>query len=122
MTINGRFVLRLDRLRSKVGESATKKAERVTQQIIDGVIRRSPVLTGSYRASWNVSEGYPEFKDIENRNEANPLGPPTFNVKAKAHFPKFFVTNGRGYALIIENGTYKSAPYGVARVTIASLK
>lgn len=120
--MQGSFRVDVRRVRSKIGESVTRRAERVTQRLVDAFIADSPVDTGSFRASWNVSEGYPEFKVVNGGSTEAPLGPPFFVVKAKSHFPVFFITNGQPYGQMLEHGwSHTQAPYGIVRVNIAGL-
>lgn len=123
MTMKGTFRVNTSRIRSNLGESVGKKAERVTQKLVDQFIERSPVRTGNFRASWNVSEGFPVFKMVVDGSVAAVLGPPTILVKAKQMFPVFYITNGQPYGQRLEYGWSKTqAPYGIIRVTIASLR
>lgn len=119
--MRGSFRVDVNRVRSKIGEGVTKKAERLTTRLVNGFIDLSPVASGSFRASWNVSEGVPIFKVVDGGNPDVPLPPPMFLVKAKSHFPIFFITNGQPYGQRLEHGWSKKAPYGMVRVTIAGL-
>lgn len=121
--MNGRWHLNLDRFKSRISESVQKKAERITQQLVDGFIEASPVLTGNFRASWTVSEGHPVFRYVLDGSTASVLPAPKIRVKAQAQFPVFYITNGQPYAQKIENGWSRTkAPYGVVRLTIAGMK
>lgn len=120
--MRGTFKVNISRVRSKIGEAVTAKAERITQKLVDGFIEASPVYSGSFRASWNVSEGYPDFRVVTGGSKEAPLPAPEFKIKAKTVFPVFYITNGQPYAQMLEYGwSYLQAPYGVVRVTIASL-
>lgn len=120
--ISGRWNLDINRFRSRMSESVKQKAERLTQQLVDGFIEGSPVRTGNFRAAWNVSEGFPEFKYVLEGSVANVLPPPKIMVKAKSQFPIFYITNGQPYGVVLEMGSSNQAPYGVVRVTIAGMR
>lgn len=120
--MKGYFRVDIGRIRAKLGESVTKRAERITQKLVDGFIDLSPVDSGNFRASWNVSEGYPDYVIVTNGVRGAAISAPTFTVKAKSLFPVFYITNGQPYAEALEYGWSKTqAPYGMVRITIASL-
>lgn len=117
------FRVNFKQIRDKIGESVQVKAERLTQQLVDSFIRDSPVRSGAFRASWNVSEGTPIFVTFGRvRNPVNTISAPTFKVKARSKFPVFFITNGQPYAQVLEYGSSKQAPAGIVRINIASLR
>lgn len=116
------FRVDVGRVRSRLNETVKRKAERITQFLVDGFIERSPVRTGRFRKSWNVSEGMPVFLKIDEVNVTGVLSAPKIVVKATSNFPVFYITNGQPYAQKLEYGSSKQAPYGMVRVTIASLR
>ena len=59
--IKGRLTFNRNGLRYKIEAAAKKQAVQVTQKLVNGCIKDSPVFTGSFRASWNVSEGSPIY-------------------------------------------------------------
>lgn len=108
----------------KVFEKMTvNKVEQVCRQIYDGVVKRSPVLTGSYRASWTINLGSPNFDVVSGGSATAPLSPPTFQFPSgfKLGTP-VFIANGQPYAARMETGWSKQAPAGVVRVTLAELR
>lgn len=122
--MTGRWNLRLDRFRSRIGENVKKKAERVTQELVDRFIESSPVYQGRFRAAWNVSEGRPVFVSIprDAGSPDNPLPAPRIVVRATSDFPIFYITNGQPYGVKLEYGSSDQAPHGVVRVNIASMR
>lgn len=120
--ISMKFNVNLSRLRSNLREEAKKKAIRIAQEIVNGVIARSPVLAGDYRSSWNVSEGSMEFKFNNNGNPASPTPAPAIVVSSNVALPHFYITNGAPYAQQLEKGSSTQAPLGIVRVTLASLR
>ena len=105
-----------------MGEKVKQKAERITQKLVDEFIEMSPVYRGHFRASWNVSEGAPQFKYTLGGSPSSPLSGPRFQVRSTKDFPVFFITNGAPYAKKLEYGSSEQAPYGIVRVTIASMR
>jgi len=116
------FRVDLNRIRSKVGEGVRTKAERITQQLVNGFIRDSPRWSGAFQASWNVSEGTPIFISVGRGRKPDTFAAPVIVVKAKTNFPVFFITNGQPYAQKLEYGWSDQAPMGIVRVNIASLR
>ena len=120
--MKGSFRVDIRRVRAKIGEAVTQRAERITQNLVDGFIDLSPVDTGNFRASWNVTEGFPDYVVTIGGVTGAPLQAPVFKVKAKSMFPVFYITNGQPYGESLENGWSRTqAPYGMVRITIASL-
>ena len=121
--VKGYFRVDIGRIRAKIGESVTQRAERITQKLVDGFIDLSPVDSGNFRASWNVTEGFPDYMVVTNGVRGAPLGAPEFRIKAKSLFPVFYITNGQPYGEMLEDGwSQTQAPYGMVRITIASLR
>lgn len=120
--MTGRWNLRLDRFRNRMGEAVKQKAERVTQTLVDKFVRDSPVYTGQFRGSWNVSEAKPVFIRAEGGTPNSPLGMPSIRVKATTQFPVFYITNGQPYGQKLEYGSSDQAPHGIVRVNIASMR
>lgn len=117
------FDFDISKFRSQLGEAVQKKAERITQQIVNGVIARSPVDSGAFRQSWNVSEGRPIYIQVgRGRGNGSPLPAPRITVTATTQFPVFYITNGQPYAEELENGSSGQAPAGMVRVTLASIR
>lgn len=110
-------------IKVSVFEQATvRKTRQVTRALFDGFVQRSPVDTGSFRASWNISLGAPNLKTVNHQGYTT-LPPPKFV------FPKGFklgmtiyIANGQPYAERLEYGWSQQAPTGVVRVTVASVK
>lgn len=121
--MKGQFVVNTARFRKRIGENVTRRAERITQSLVNGFIDRSPVWSGDFRASWNVSEGTPVYIERTDGKPDNPTAPPNFTVRARTQFPVFYITNGQPYAERLEYGwSHTQAPYGVVRITIAGMR
>jgi len=115
-----KFQINMDRVHAKVSKISQNSAKKLAEQIYNGVVSRSPVDSGSYRASWLVSDGVAEFVYNE-YPEGAAAPPPSFSYEPKAKFPRLFITNGAPYSKLIEYGWSEQAPQGVLRVTLASL-
>lgn len=97
------------------------QVKRYVAEIYNGVVMRSPVLTGSFRAAWTVSIGTPQFREVRNESGV-PLAPPPFVFPSGYMLGQdLFIANGQPYAERIEYGWSNQAPHGVLRVTLASV-
>lgn len=93
----------------------------VALELFSRVVRRSPVDTGFYRASHDLTLGAPSSF------VATPGGGPRTNlvpsilqgVPAQGPFPPIFISNNAPYARRLEFGHSRQAPVGVYRVTAA---
>lgn len=122
MTMQASFRVDLNRVRSRLRESVSQKAVRVAQGLLDSFISRSPVYSGNFRASWNVSEGKATYVRISSGSVYATLPPPKIKIVATNSFPVFYITNGQPYAQALEYGWSNQAPLGIIRVTLASLR
>lgn len=84
--------------------------------IFEYCVEHSPVDSGAYRASWNISEGSPEYKWVGRQpRNSRELDPPFAPKLSTLFYRTFFVTNGAPYALRLEQGWSEQAPLGVVR-------
>ena len=102
----------------RVTEAAVKS---YVKAIFTGAVNRSPVYTGSYRASWRIGVGSPDGSTTTGGNPVVPLPRPTF------YWPKeyklgetVYVSNNQPYAFDIERGHSQQAPGGVLALAVAS--
>lgn len=104
-----------------VRDDVTALTNELAEEIFDGVVDKSPVDTGSFRASWNASVDQPVFNYVVGGNSQSPIGPPSY-PRIKAQFGEsIHITNGAPYAGRLENGWSGQAPLGVVAVTLAGL-
>ena len=92
-------------------------------KVFRGVVDNSPVLTGSFRASWTMSKNEPKFEYNKGGSKDAPQPPPKLPILryAKKEFPLVYIANGSPYADRIEHGWSQKAPYGVVNLTLVSL-
>lgn len=100
---------------------AKSRALAVGKEIFDGVVSRTPVRTGSLRASWNASLDSPNLSVKVNSNPLLPLAAPIFQLTSMPLYAKLYISNGQKYVMPIEYGWSSQAPQGMIRVTLASL-
>lgn len=106
---------------STVKASVAKKTEEVAEAVFDGVVDKSPVFTGSFRASWSAMVGTPTFQYIVGGTPNNPLRRPVWPKLKVKDGEAIHVTNGAPYAWRLEQGHSGQAPNGMVALTIASL-
>jgi hypothetical protein len=93
-----------------------RKALRVATEVWDLTVDLTPVQSGELRASWNLSQGKPNYTTVglpgSSSNFASPLPRPS-----KPNLPEvdlndavYFVTNGKSYASYVEYGSKTNAP------------
>ena len=105
-----------------VNMSVSRMVSEISEEIFDGVVERSPVDTGSFRASWNVSVGAPELSNIVGGNHESPLSPPRFPGLPTRNVEPVYITNNTPYGAELEHGHSDQAPIGIVAVTLASLR
>jgi hypothetical protein len=103
-------------------ENVTKnRTKEIAEKVFSGIVMRTPVDTGSLRASWRVSLNAPDLSRTINKDRNSPLGPPAFTLGDVPLYSKVFISNVTPYVMPIEYGWSNKAPYGMVRVTLASL-
>lgn len=122
MSLRMRYTFDRRGLRARIGGLVKEEAVDLAQRVVDKLIADSPVYTGSFRASWNVTEGTPAYIAVNGGSPEAPLPPPMIKVTAFSDFPALYITNGQPYAKKLEEGSSTQAPYGLVKVTIASLR
>lgn len=87
------------------------------------IVERTPVLSGSLRASWHASYGNAEYRYVDvagnKRKLALKLGAPEFPLEYNRDLAwNISITNGSPYASKIEHGSSKQAPVGMMRISV----
>lgn len=93
-------------------------------KLFEMCVKLSPVDSGAYRASWNLSMDFPDYKWVGRQpRNSSPLPPPYIDKHSLStkFYRKFYVSNGAPYALIIEGGSSTFAPFGVMRQAIKGI-
>lgn len=111
---------------TKFGEGIHAEVYKLTRktaiQVFQAAVVQSPVDSGAFRASWHISEGYPEYRWVGRHRKLSgagktPLPPPPVPITGLStrFYRRFYVTNGAPYALRLEQGWSDQAPYGIIR-------
>ncbi len=95
----------------------------VASAVFEGVVDRSPVYTGNFRASWRLSHTSEDSSVSDGGSPGSPLpAPKTPKLSGVPDFPILFVTNYKPYSVRLEYGWSKQAPSGMIRTTLDSLR
>lgn len=118
-----RFIWRRDPLAfaGHVEGVAKKRTLEVAKAVYDGIVARTPVRTGSARASWRASLNAPDTSRVIHKSSESPLAPPTFPIREMPLYGKVYISNSTPYITALEFGWSQQAPAGMVRVTLASL-
>lgn len=122
MKFNVRSDTDLGRIRAKLTGAAGDRSGRIARQVYAGVVKRTPVLKGNLRASWNVSLNAPDYTITTGGSPTNPLPPKPFPNLRITQLGVVYISNGQPYARKIEYGGSSKQPQGMLRVTIASIR
>lgn len=115
---------------NQVPEVAVAVHQKVSLQALAGVVRKSPVDTGRFRANWQVSVNAPNLSEIE-ATEASPrgsnpsgrqIGEAATRLEALKPYGITYIQNNLPYALRLETGYSKQAPQGMVALTLAELQ
>ena len=93
---------------------------RIALQVWTGVVKMSPVDTGRFRASWQLTEGHTDTSVKPEGTHGYP--PPPSMWGDPGSFSVTWITNNLPYAVPLEEGHSGQAPYGMVRVTLASVE
>lgn len=105
-----------------VNLSIQKRTLEVANAIFEGVVDRSPVFTGNFRASWRMSHTIEDLSISDGGSSESPLpAPRTPSLANLPKIPIIFITNAQPYALRLEYGWSKQAPSGIVRSTLLAL-
>jgi hypothetical protein len=96
-----------------------RKVRVLFQRIVD----RTPVLSGSLRASWYASYGAPEYRFVDVAGNKHKIGvaisPAVFPLEYDRNQAwNIVITNGAPYANRMEHGDSNQAPVGMVRISV----
>ena len=99
----------------------SKAVMTLAEKVFYGVISRTPVYTGSLRASWVVSN-IERYGVVVGGSPVSVLPPPTFPDSIKATKPDvIYIMNSTPYAGLVEFGGPTNPPRAMVQNTINSL-
>lgn len=106
----------LDLLARRVNLDIQTVARKSTLDVFTAIKLRSPVLTGRFRANWNVSFGAPNLSTTTSTLS----GRIDTEILKSASLPLggvIYMSNGLPYAEKLEYGYSQKAPAGMVRIT-----
>ena len=105
---------------NQIQDDIIQRVEFLALYIFNGVVSKSPVDTGRFRASWTISEDNPITSYIDNGAGLNaPPTPLALNLKRN---PVVYVSNYTPYAEPLEFGRSAQAPAGMVGVTLSEVQ
>jgi hypothetical protein len=117
--IKGSYSVKLRKIREKIGTTVKQRTVKIANAVYKDVVINTPVLTGQLRASWNLSHTVPNYSTVDSGGEEGSPIPISFKyLRRVPENPVIYLTNGKPYAQLIEEGSSKKAPQGVVRVAI----
>lgn len=106
--------------------SIITRNKRIAFKLFDSVVELSPVRTGQFRASWQMTINYINNTVVIGGAPGNPLGPPKRpNLDLKTRRDKVIISNAHRYGEYLEYGTPNMAPVAMVRkslVRVAGIK
>lgn len=117
------FSVDLKKFSELIGVEHSKVMQRAVYKVWQGVISRSPVLTGQFRASWGVSRD-----EVPNDSGEPPADKvPVSNANARynpqdflgSYYHIWWVYNNLPYAVPLEEGHSRQAPSGIVSPALA---
>lgn len=132
------FIRDLDRFADRLEIDIHTLVRHVSLFVFKGVVMKSPVDTGRFRASWNIGVNtidnsvMPEIKavitsGVKSMERSNAKAVATRKALAKTkvlaqvrdNYPAVYITNNLPYAKRLEDGhSEKQAPNGMVRLTM----
>ena len=94
------------------------------ERLFNEYVRLSPVLTGSFRASWRVKADKIDYSITVGGSKEAPLPPPTFpSIRTRFKLgDTLYISNSTPYALRLDHGWSNQAPMGIVRVALTYIK
>lgn len=113
-----------------VPERLIEAKKKIAFDVLNSVVRKTPVDKGRARASWNVSVNRVDLK-VEPKRKSK-LGEAAATARATSKYNKaigevqafdvIYLSNNLPYILALENGSSSQAPRGMVKVALAEVK
>lgn len=119
------FSLQLSREWAETVDDIQEAVAGIALVALNGVVRKSPVDTGRFRANWIVSLGAVSPATLKT---VDPSGNDSINLGFQVlsgypeHLPVVYIQNNLPYATRLESGWSKQAPAGMVALTIAEIE
>jgi hypothetical protein len=101
---------------------AESEVRDIAGQIFRAAVKFSPVYSGAFRASWRVSFNAPRLDTTAGRSPAAPIRGASFRWPTGFKLgDDVIISNNLPYAILIEEGSSKQAPFGVLKLAVQSV-
>lgn len=126
MSLNAaQFRIELENLGEEVTDQAVLEVTKaVALRGLSGVVLKSPVDTGRFRANWNVAVESIDYSVSEATDKSGgaTISKGTATINAVEPYRVIWLTNNLPYAERLEGGHSKQAPAGMVALTAAELE
>lgn len=97
--------------------------QKVSMQLLEGVVNMNPVLTGRSRGNWQTTLGSPSTGELGGATGPWPSAQEAINAGAAVvsnitELGAIYLTNNVPYITELEKGTSTQAPQGMVQVTL----
>lgn len=122
--IRARFKVNTARISKNIDHIVILVQQKLSLQILEGIVNMNPVLTGRSRGNWYVTIGAPSAASDEagfasSAQEVVSRGQAA--VSALVALGPVYITNNTPYIIELEKGSSKQAPQGMVQVTLDRL-
>lgn len=116
------FALELNKAKVDTDEKVSDAIALIAMYCLRGIVRKSPVDTGRFRANWQVSKNVPRTTELnltkENQGVTISRGQRTIDTFDIKNDSMIIIQNNLPYANRLENGWSKQAPNGMVSLTV----
>lgn len=111
----------------KLEVDVTLVRKKVTFDVFERIVSRTPVSTGRARMSWNVTDELPDLQP-EPEVASDPESAKAFALGKLARlqftqpYSTNYIANGLPYIMRLEHGHSKQAPAGMVRLAISEVE
>ncbi len=102
-----------------------KFCKKIAEEVLIGVVEKTPVKTGKARGNWQVTEGEPStviVLDLD-KDGVFTISKGKGVIDATKPFKRVtWITNNVPYIVLLEDGSSKQAPSGMVEVTLEEIK
>lgn len=116
------FAFELDKAKLDTDEKISDAISLIAMFCLRGIVQKSPVDTGRFRANWQVSKNVPRTTELnltkENQGATIARGQRTIETFDLKNDSMIIIQNNLPYANRLENGWSKQAPNGMVGLTV----
>ena len=116
------FAFELDKAKLDTDEKISDAISLIAMFCLRGIVQKSPVDTGRFRANWQVSKNVPRTTELnltkENQGATIARGQRTIETFDLKNDSMIIIQNNLPYANRLENRWSKQAPNGMVGLTV----